>query len=81
MMMNRRKYGFSLLEMLAAVTILGIVALIIIPRMSGSTDNAKISTCHVNKGNIEVQCQLWFRNKGVWPKSDLSDIGADGDYF
>ena len=73
--------GLSLLEVLAVVVLLGIVAMIVVPRFSGSAENAKVTGCHVNKGNIEVQASLWFRNKGTWPDSNLANIFADSDYF
>lgn len=78
---NRRRSGLSLLEVLAAVTIMGILVMIAIPRFAGSGEQAKRTGCNTNQANIEVQVQLWFRNKGTWPLADLSDIMADGNYF
>jgi len=46
-----------------------------------SADGAKQNSCYVNKEEIAVQAQLWYRNKGDWPAADLSDIAADADYF
>ncbi len=79
--MDARHGGFSLLEILAVVVLLGIVAMIAIPRFGTSADAAKATTCHINTGNIEVQAALWFRNKGTWPASNLSDMFAATDYF
>ena len=73
--------GFSLLELLAVVVLMGIVAMIALPRFGASADAAKATTCHINTGNIDVQAALWFRNKGTWPASNLIDIFADRDYF
>jgi len=69
------------MEMLAAVTILGIIATIVISRLSAPSAEAKKNSCFVNRGNIEVQAQRWYRNKGTWPASNLSDIAADSSYF
>lgn len=77
----RRQRGFSLLELLAVVTLLGILAVIIIPRFSNQSINAKRNACTVNKHNIEVQCQLWMRQKNAAPQTDLTDIGANQAYF
>ena len=71
----------SLIEMLAVIAVLGVVAVIVIPRFATQSDQAKGKACEVQKGNIEIQAQLWFRNKGAWPAADLSDIGADVSYF
>jgi prepilin-type N-terminal cleavage/methylation domain-containing protein len=76
-----RNNGFSLLEILAVVVLMGIVAMIAIPRFGKTSDSAKVTTCHINTGNIEVQASLWFRNKGTWPAGDLSDIFANPNYF
>ena len=75
------RVGISMLEILAVVALMGIIAMIVLPRLAGKDTPAKINSCHVNKGNIEVQAQLWFRNKGVWPLASLGDIGADSTYF
>lgn len=77
-----RRGGITLLDMVAAVMIIGIVAIMVVPRMLGPSQNAKRDTCHVNRGNVETQSQLWFRNKAAWPSSPLADsIGADVQYF
>lgn len=73
--------GLSLLELMAVVAIIGILAVIIVPRFSSHASHAKGNACQVNQGNIEVQCQLWFRQKGAAPQSNLTDIGGDKDYF
>ena len=79
--MSQRRSGFSLLELLAVVTLIGILAVIVIPRFSNQSMNAKRNACTVNKHNIEVQCQLWMRQKNASPRTDLMDIGADQVYF
>ena len=73
--------GVSLLELLVVVVILGIVAMIAVPRFGGSATKAKAAGCHINTGNIKVQAELWYRNKGTWPASNLADIFADSTYF
>jgi len=79
--MRTKHLGLSLLEVLAVVVILGIVAMIAVPRFSASSDNSKAAGCHINTGNIEVQASLWYRNKGSWPAADLSNIFANSAYF
>ncbi len=63
------------------VVILGIIGWVVLPRLSdGSLDSERIA-CYVNKTDVEVQAELWYRNKGSWPATDLSDVGADVEYF
>ncbi len=78
--MNIRR-GMSLLELIAVVTILGILATIVVPRFGDQSKSAQKKACSLNKGNIETQAQLWYRNKGAWPASDLSNMGSDTTYF
>ena len=73
--------GFSLLEILAVVTIIGIVALVVLGRISDAGSTAKKNACYVHKGNVEVQVQRWHRTKDSWPASNLADIGAVEAYF
>lgn len=81
MFLPHRKQGFSLLELIVVVAILGLVATIIIPRIVGSDDATKIAACHVFKGDIEIQAEVWNHNNHSWPLGNLADIGADIDYF
>jgi general secretion pathway protein G len=78
---QKKRRGLSLLELVAAITILGILAAIVMPRFGDSAKGAKKAACHTNKMNIEVQTQLWFRKKNAWPATNLSDIGADRNFF
>ena len=77
----RHNRGLSLMEVLAVVVLMGIVAMVVVPRFGGTADDAKTTGCSVNRNNIEIQAQLWYRNKGTWPQADLSDLMADPDYF
>lgn len=76
-----RRKGFSLLELLAVVTILGIIAVVVLPRISVSANTAKQQADKQNKSEINSAVERWYFDKGTWPASDLSDIGADPTYF
>lgn len=73
--------GFSLLELLAVVTILGIIAAIIIPRVTISSDTAKQRVSAHHKATINAAVERYYIDNNAWPAADLSDIGADLDYF
>ena len=76
-----KRAGFSLMELLAVVTILGIIAAIIVPRVTVSSDTAKAKVNAHNKATINAAVERWYIENGTWPANDLSDIGADTDYF
>ena len=73
--------GVSLLELIVVITIIGLLGGVVVPRLINSADASKVTSCDVNTQNIRVQSQLWFRNKGSWPATDLSNIGTDTSYF
>jgi prepilin-type N-terminal cleavage/methylation domain-containing protein len=76
-----KRSGFSLMELLAVVTILGIIAAIIVPRVSVSSDTAKTKVNLHNKATINSAVERWYVEKGAWPATNLSDISADTNYF
>jgi general secretion pathway protein G len=78
---QQNRVAFSLMELLAVVTILGILAAIILPRVVNSSDTAKDKTCFHNRAEINITVESYFMNTGTWPANDLSDIGADPNYF
>jgi general secretion pathway protein G len=78
---NCKRTGFSLMELLAVVTILGIIAAIIVPRVAVSSDTAKTKVNNHNKATINAAVERWYVEKGTWPATNLSDIGADTNYF
>ena len=69
------------MELLALVTILGIIAVIIVPRVVVSSDTAKAKVNAHNKATINSAVERWYVEKGSWPAANLSDIGADTNYF
>jgi general secretion pathway protein G len=76
-----RRSGFSLMELLAVVTILGIIAAIIVPRVALSSDTAKTKVNLHNKATINSSVERWYVEKGAWPAATMSDISADLNYF
>jgi general secretion pathway protein G len=73
--------AFSLIELLAVVTILGIIAALVLPRITVSTDRTKETTCVHNRAEINISVERYYLHTGSWPANDLSDIAADLDYF
>ena len=76
-----KRAALSLMEMMTVLAILGIIAVFIVPRVSTYRTNGYRYACWSDKGEIESQVRLWYRNKGSYPVASLSDIGADTSYF
>ena len=71
----------SLLELLASLPIVAVIATVLVPRLGGSASDAKSKSCDLRRSVVEVQVALWKRQNGTLPVSGLSDIGSDTDYF
>jgi prepilin-type N-terminal cleavage/methylation domain-containing protein len=64
---RRQRNGFSLLELLAVVTILGIIALVVIPRISASAATAKENACFQNKAEINSAVERFYFDNASLP--------------
>ncbi|MGI8982632.1 MAG: competence type IV pilus major pilin ComGC [Pirellulaceae bacterium] len=74
-----RRRGFSLLELLAVVIILGIMAAVIIPRIGGHTGKAKANVCSQYQGDLNSALEKYYFDQGTWA-TDLNDIQTDVYY-
>jgi prepilin-type N-terminal cleavage/methylation domain-containing protein len=81
MLRQQKRPAFSLMELLAVVTILGILAALVLPRVVNSSDTAKDKTCFHNRAEINITVEQYYLHTGTWPANDLSDIGTDSNYF
>lgn len=73
---KRNRRGFSLLELLAVVVILGIIAAIVVPRVSTSSTLAKQRVHEHNIATLNSAVERYFVTEGNWP-SALTDLGVD----
>ncbi len=78
---RRRKAAFTLVEILAVVVVLGILAAVVVPRVLVSSATAKTNSCLQNKASINTAVERWYFDKGSWPLDALTDIAADADFF
>jgi prepilin-type N-terminal cleavage/methylation domain-containing protein len=77
--MKSRK-GFTLVELMIVVLILGALAAIAIPRILGGAATARANACATNIDMINSQIELYFANTGEYPP-DLPTLTGDTDYF
>ena len=76
----RQRKGFTLVELLIVVLIIGALAAIAIPRISTSAATAKTNACNTNVDTINTQIEMYYANNSAWP-SALTDITASTDFF
>lgn len=77
---NRRRSGFSLMELLAVVTILGIIAAIVVPRVTVSSDTAKQKVDAHNRATLNAAIERYYIEVGTWPSANLNELN-NATYF
>lgn len=77
--------GFTLVEILIVVVILGILAAIVVPQFTNAANESRVGNVATQVSTIETQLELWAaRNNGTYPA--LSDqaswqVLVDQGYF
>lgn len=62
--------GFTLIELMVVVVILGILASLIVPKLMGRTDEAKIVKAKVDISAIETGLKLYRLDNGTYPTTE-----------
>lgn len=65
-----RCQGFSLIELMVVIVILGILAAIIAPRIIGRTDEAKVTEAKVQIRNLETALKMYKLDNGQYPSTE-----------
>ena len=66
----RNKRGFTLIEIMVVVVILGVLAAIIVPRFLGRPDEAKVTKAKVDIKSLEEAIGLYKLDNGSYPSTD-----------
>ena len=67
--MSQQK-GFTLIEVLVVVVILGILAAAIAPQFLGKADDARVGVVKTNIATLDSQVQLYKTQTGVFPSTE-----------
>jgi prepilin-type N-terminal cleavage/methylation domain-containing protein len=76
----KRKFGFTLVELMVVVLILGALAFVAVPRIGESSTTAKKNACKTNVDLLNSQLELVYATVGVWPAT-LVALTGNTDYF
>lgn len=69
--------GFTLVEVLLVVLILGVLASIVMPRIAESAGSAKVTECNANRANLISAIERYaLNNDGAFP-ADQTAFDAD----
>jgi len=77
----RRQSGFTLIEMLIVIIVLGILAMIIVPQITISTDDAKVSTLQSNVAGIRSAIEVYYvQHANTYPgENDITGTATSDD--
>ncbi|MEP5232476.1 type II secretion system major pseudopilin GspG [Alcanivorax sp.] len=67
---KRAMSGFTLLEIMVVVAIIGLLAAVIVPNVIGQGEAAKVDLTKANMGKIVQQLDLYKFNNGSYPTSE-----------
>lgn len=76
--MKNRK-GFTLIELIVVIVIIGILAAILIPRLAGFTDKAEASACIATQETMETAAAAIYAENNAYPT--IAELLANTEYF
>ncbi len=77
LIVNSRR-AFTLVEMLLVVTIIGILAALVVPKIMGRSEQARITAAHADISGIKTALDAFEVDNGYYPKGNngLGDLVA-----
>lgn len=67
---RRREAGFTLIELMVVIVILGLLAGIILPRFMGESDKAKQQTARTQMALLESALKMYKLHNGSYPTTE-----------
>ena len=74
---SKKNKGFTLVELLIVIVILGILATVTVFAVRGITDKGKTSACAADKKTLEVAAEAYSAQNGPYP-ADIPAMVASG---
>ena len=79
-MFKKGEKGFSLVELMVVIVIIGVLIAIAIPVYRNTTEKAELRACHANQRMIEGAASQYAMNEGI-DIEEVDEIGKLNVYF
>jgi general secretion pathway protein G len=66
----RRARGFTLIELMVVLVIMGVLAALIVPNIIGRTDEARVTAARTDIGTIMQALKLYKLDNGIYPSQE-----------
>ncbi|GAB6932814.1 competence type IV pilus major pilin ComGC [Calditerricola satsumensis] len=67
--MAKRERGFSLLEMLVVLFVIGVLLMIALPNFRGAAERSQAKACYANQRLLFGQLEQYRLDKGTYPEN------------
>ena len=78
---NLLQKGFTLVELLVVIVILGILAAVVVFAVGGSTDKAQTSSCSAERAAVESAVEAYRASVGTYPANAAAMVGGTNQFL